>query len=149
MYRLGSRSIQELTGVKDELVTLASLGILHTPVDFTVFDGLRTQEEQQELFNIGASHVLKSKHMTGDAIDLVPWIGGKARWEQTACERIAKTIWCLATLHNIKLRWGAVWDRPFLDLNPNELHKEIANYVHRQRDQGRGTFIDAVHYELL
>lgn len=149
MYKLGVHSRAELEGVHNSLVFLVEEIIKWTPVDFIVFDGLRTKEEQLELVRNKASHTLDSKHLTGKAVDLVPWIGGKARWEQTACERIAKTIWCLATLHNIKLRWGAVWDRPFLDLNPNELHKEIANYVQRQRDQGRRAFIDAVHYELL
>lgn len=148
-YYLGSHSLTELEGVHKNLYLLCQDGIKYTKQDFMVFDGVRTKEEQQELVDKGASKTLHSKHLTGEAVDLVPWIAHKARWELDGCIAIAQTIWCLARLYDIPLRWGGVWDRRFLDLNPTNLHQEIDDYIVRRRELNKKAFIDAVHYELV
>src|SRR3546814_6941737 len=48
--------------------------------DFTVFDGIRSVKEQQQHVANGTSQTMKSKHLDGLAVDLVPWVG-KPVWE--------------------------------------------------------------------
>lgn len=149
MFAFGTHSLRELEGIDQQLIELSHMTLNYTPQDFIVFDGLRTQDEQRQLVASGASHTMNSKHLTGRAVDLVPWINGRARWELLPCIEIAKTVWCVAKLNNISLRWGAVWDKPFAELNPSMLLQEIRNYQDRQKAEGNTAFIDAVHYELL
>lgn len=74
MPKLSQISYDNLRGVNSQLVELVETAIIHTPVDFRVTDGLRSLSEQKHLVSIGASQTLDSKHLTGDAIDIVPWI---------------------------------------------------------------------------
>ena len=63
-YALGERSRQRLAGVHPDLVKVVERAIQLTPVDFTVLEGLRTIQRQQELLKSGASTTLKSRHLT-------------------------------------------------------------------------------------
>lgn len=85
-FVLGSKSRRELQGVHPDLVRVVELAIQRTEQDFTVFDGIRTASDQRALYNRGASqrdgYSRKSMHQVqesgyGEAVDLVPWIGGK------------------------------------------------------------------------
>jgi hypothetical protein len=50
----------------------------------------------------------------------------------------------------VKLIWGAVWDRALLTPPGSRagLEGAVAGYVARRRALGRRAFIDAPHYEL-
>ena len=52
-------------------------------------DGLRSEEEQQKLFDAGKSQTMKSKHLTGDAVDLMAYVDGKASWELNLYDDLA------------------------------------------------------------
>lgn len=150
-FHLGRRSNQELIGVHPSLVTVTRRAIELTVQDFTVFDGLRSEEEQHLLVARGASKTLNSKHLQqpdgwGHAVDLVPWINGRARWELEPCLRIAEAVKAAAEEAEVPVRWGGAWARlDGSELSPESLNRE---YVQRRVAQGRVPFVDAPHYEL-
>ena len=71
MWRFGKRSIERLEGVHPKLILVVSRGLLYSPIDFTVIEGLRTLERQKILKAQGRSQTLKSNHLTGRAIDVM------------------------------------------------------------------------------
>ena len=149
-YYLGSGSLAELKGVKPELVAVVKRSIELTEQDFTVHDGLRTLEEQRRYVATGASTTMNSKHLTGDAVDLVPYINGKLRWEWPPIYKIAAAVAEAARELQVELRWGGVWDRKLSSIEPSALAMEDAvdAYVARRRAAGRRAFIDGPHFEL-
>lgn len=150
-YRLGTRSRAELAGVHPDLVRVVERAIELTPVDFTVHDGIRSVEEQKRYVAEGVSWTMRSKHIEGRAVDLVPWINGKARWEWPPIYRIAEAVRRAAAGLGTRIRWGGVWDRVLNDLPETAagLEAEVAAYVARRRAAGRTAAIDGPHYELV
>lgn len=152
-YRLGVRSRLKLIGVHPMLGTIVREAIAVTDQDFAVVDGLRGPDEQRELVARGASQTMQSKHLRqrdgySHAVDLVPIVGGVARWEWPLIYPIARAMWLVAHRYGVPMTWGGVWDRPFLDLSPSALEIEVEHYVQRRRKLGRSAFIDGPHYQL-
>jgi peptidoglycan L-alanyl-D-glutamate endopeptidase CwlK len=155
-FVLGTRSRAELQGVHPDLVAVVFRAIELTTQDFTVFDGFRTAEDQAELFRAGASQRdgtrRKSQHQKqksghGEAVDLVPWINGRARWEWGAIYPIALAVRTAAQEHGLRLRWGGAWDRVLNDI-PNTagaIAGEVQAYCARHPGPD---FIDGPHYEI-
>ena len=81
MYKLGKKSKRNLVGVYPPLATVIMRAIELCEVDFMVFEGVRTIQRQRHLYNKGASRTLKSYHLYGLAVDLVPYVNGKISWE--------------------------------------------------------------------
>lgn len=150
MFVLGNRSRTMLNGVHPDLVWLAERAIQLTEVDFAVTDGVRTVEQQRALVARGASTTMNSRHLTGHAIDLVPWINGGLRWEWGPIYYVASAVQQAAKERGMKLRWGGVWDKAFEDLQagPAGLEREVEAYVSRRRARGLRAFIDGPHYEI-
>lgn len=151
MYRFGKRSLKELEGVDEQLVAICHRAIEITEVDFSVHDGIRTLEEQQRLFDSGASKTLKSKHLTGHAVDLVPYINGKLRWEWPPIYKIAEAVQ-QATLEvspGLNIRWGGAWGLEFIatELSPEEL-LILYSESYREKEE-RQPFLDGPHFELV
>ncbi len=154
MYELGKHSRAELVGVHLDAVEVCHDAIGITDQDFTVFDGLRTHAEQVEYVRTGVSKTLNSKHLKqndgfGHAVDLVPYINGKLRWEFRPCLIVAAAVHVAAAELGVELRWGGVWDRRLLELNADDLAGEVEAYKERRREIGRTAFIDAPHFELV
>ena len=145
---LSKTSLRNLSNVNPKLQLLCIEAIKETPVDFRVTEGLRTLSRQKHLLAIGASQTLNSKHLTGDAVDLVPWDGGP-RWEWPLIYRLAEHIRKVALKHAISLRWGGVWDMgqsfTYTTSPPEQL---VIAYVARQKAKGKKAFLDGPHFEL-
>ncbi len=150
-YSLGKRSRAELTGVDPDLVRTVERAIEITSVDFTVHDGIRTVAEQKRYVAEGVSWTMRSKHLEGRAVDLVPWINGKPRWEWPPIYRIAAAMHQASAELGVTLRWGGVWDRNLGDLagTPAGLEEAVADYVARRRAAGKRASIDGPHYEIV
>ncbi len=146
-FKLGKKSLQELQGVHPDLVAVVERAIELTVQDFAVHDGIRTIEEQKALVNRGASKTLNSRHITGHAVDLVPFIGGKLRWEWEPIYHIADAVRAAALEQGVPILWGGVWDRILTDHDdyPEDL---VADYVTRRKAAGKRAFIDGPHFEL-
>lgn len=146
-FKLGDKSIKELKGVHPDLVAVVKRAIELTVQDFAVHDGKRTFEEQQRYLESGASQTLDSRHLSGHAVDLVPYIGGKLRWEWEPIYKIAEAVRTAARELGTPLRWGGAWDVDFTqsDDNPEDL---VTDYGARRRKAGKKVFTDGPHFEL-
>lgn len=137
-YRLSSKSETNLVGVHPGLIATVRRAILITEIDFAVHDGLRALEEQKRLVATGASRTLESHHLTGDAVDLVPRVGGRLRWEHALCNEVARAMLEASGQLGVRLVWGRVWDSEIVELDPDDFEGERALYVERyQRIHGK------------
>ena len=149
MYKLSQRSLDRLDGVKPELVDVVKRAIELTTIDFGVVQGLRTEEEQKALVEKGASKTMKSKHLTGDAVDLMAYIGGRGCWELNVYDEIADAMKAAAIELGVSIRWGAAWTVADLREWEGTAEDAMNSYVDVRRAEGRRPFIDAPHFELM
>jgi len=148
MYKLSQRSLDRLDGVKPELVDVVKRAIELTTIDFGVVQGLRTEEEQKALVEKGASKTMKSKHLTGDAVDLMAYIGGRGCWELNVYDEIADAMKAAAIELGVSIRWGAAWTVSDLREWEGTAEEAMNSYVDVRRSQGKRPFLDCPHYEL-
>ena len=147
-FKLSKRSISRMQGINKDLIDVVNRAINITEVDFGVTEGLRTAKKQQELYDRGASQTLKSKHITGNAVDLVAYIGPRVSWELQVYDEIADAMGQAAEELDIELRWGAAWHKNLT--NSNMSSEDLMNeYIDLRRSQGRRPFIDAPHFEIV
>ena len=146
-FKLGDKSRKELEGVHADLRAVVERAIQLSAQDFAVHDGIRTLKEQKKLVERGASKTLNSRHLSGHAVDLVPYIGGKLRWEWDPIYQIAEAVRVAALEQEVPIRWGGAWDRQLTDLDdpPEDI---VADYVARRKNAGKRAFIDGPHFEL-
>jgi peptidoglycan LD-endopeptidase CwlK len=117
---LSSRDIERLEGVHPSLVELVQVARFRTP--FTVIQGLRTLEEQKRLFASGASRTMKSRHLTGHAVDLAPT---PLDWNNKESFRhLAYVMQSVADERKIRIRWGGnfagFFDGPHFELDAKD-----------------------------
>lgn len=151
-FRLGASSEANLVGVHESIVAVVRKAILVSEIDFSVHDGLRTLSEQKKLVASGASRTLDSYHLTGDAVDLVPYVSGKLRWEMPLCNEIARAVFEASGQLGVRLVWGRVWDTELIELDPDDFDGERALYVQRyQRIHGLKKFPldDGPHFQRV
>ena len=111
---LGARSLSRLEGVHPDLVRVVKRAAATSDLDFTVLEGLRTQERQRQLFAQKATKTMNSRHLTGHAVDLAPMLGGKVSWDWPLYHRLAKIVKAAAAAENVPIQWGGDW-RTFKD----------------------------------
>lgn len=111
---LGQRSLSRLEGVHPHLVAVVKLAAQMSDLDFTVLEGLRTLERQKLLLAKGASKTMKSRHLTGHAVDLAPMIDGAVSWDWPLYHRLAPFVKKAAIDLGRPLEWGGDW-RTFKD----------------------------------
>jgi len=147
-FRLSQRSLDRLVGVKPQLVDVVRKAIEITTVDFGVTEGLRTVETQQKYVAAGKSQTMNSKHLTGDAVDLVAFVDGAVSWELNLYDNIADAMRQAAEEYDVALRWGAAWNIPDIRKWDGSMEAAMNFYIDERRRMGRRPFIDAPHFEL-
>lgn len=110
MFRLGKRSLSRLEGVHPDLVRVVKRAIRSTVCDFTVLEGVRSEERQRKLFQAGASKIMNSRHLTGHAVDLGAYLDGEVRWDWPLYYQIAAAMMMAAVEEGVTIRWGGDWD---------------------------------------
>lgn len=113
-YVLGTRSKQRLAPLHPHLVRVVERAIQLTEVDFTVLEGMRTIQRQKQLLAAGASKTMRSRHLTGHAVDLGAYVGGQVRWDWPLYHKIAVAMKRAAAELNQPIEWGGDW-RTFKD----------------------------------
>lgn len=109
-FTLSKRSLDRLSGVHPRLQEVVKLAITGTSVDFMVLEGLRTIEKQREYFAAGASSTMRSRHLTGHAVDLGAYVGGEVRWDWPLYHRIAAAMKSAAEELGVPIEWGGDWE---------------------------------------
>jgi len=106
MYKLSLRSKQRLSGVHPDLVDVVKRAIEITEQDFSVTEGIRHIERQRQLVSTGKSTTLNSRHLTGHAVDLVPY---PVSWDWEYFYPIADAMKQAAEELDVDLEWGGDW----------------------------------------
>ena len=155
---LPARCDHLLIGVRPELIRVVRRAYAAWP-KFRVLEGLRSAERQAALVHAGASRTHDSKHLVGEAVDLLPLEDldrdkkrGFHDWDEFY--PLAQAMRTAARDLGVRIRWGGCWDRIWNDTR-NPPRREVADYVARDRARdiaaGRrpSAFIDGPHFELV
>ena len=108
-WRFSKRSEAHMVGVHPDLVRVARRALELSTVDFGITEGLRTIERQRQLVAAGASKTMKSRHITGHALDVVAYVGSEVRWDWPLYTQISKA-WKQAAIDlKLHVEWGGDW----------------------------------------
>lgn len=118
---LPPNSLKKLEGVHQDLITVVNRAIEISTVPFIVTEGMRTAARQRQLVDAGASQTMKSRHLTGHAVDVAALVAGKVRWDWPLYAKIADAMKASAKELDIPIEWGGDWktlkDGPHFQLN--------------------------------
>jgi peptidoglycan L-alanyl-D-glutamate endopeptidase CwlK len=125
--KLSDRDKQRLQGVHPDLVAVITKA--RESSQFVVLEGLRTKERQAQLLAKGASTTMNSRHITGHAVDIAPWMddgdgvveNGEIRWDWPLYHPMAAAVKKAAADLGVKIVWGGDWksfkDGPHFELD--------------------------------
>lgn len=126
-FDLTPRDIERLKGVHPDLMRVVRRAAQLSPVEFRVLEGVRTLERQKALVATGASKTLNSRHLTGHAVDIAPFVDEDAdgdreiTWHAGHYDRLMPWIRQAAELERVRLTWGGTWpklvDKPHWELD--------------------------------
>ncbi len=126
--KLDSRSKSRLIGVHPDLVRVVEKAAELSSVEFIITEGLRSSERQAQLVKAGASKTMRSRHLTGHAIDVAAKVGGEVRWDWPLYAKIAAAMKLAAAGLKVPITWGGDWrtfkDGPHFEL-PHEQYPTI------------------------
>lgn len=108
---LTAKDRARLQGVHPDLVKVVERAAGMVDVPFTVLEGVRTVARQRQLVAAGASRTMKSRHLTGHAVDLGALVNGKVRWDWPLYLRLATSLRAAAISENVPVEWGGTWKR--------------------------------------
>ena len=98
----------------------ASSAAANSSIQFRVLEGVRTMERQKQLLAQGATTTLKSRHLTGHAVDIAPFLdtdgdGDKeVSWHWPHYSALASVMKASAKAVSVPIEWGGDW-RTFKD----------------------------------
>lgn len=110
MFKLSQKSLDRLSGVHPDLVAVVKRAIEITDVDFAVLEGVRSKARQEQLIKAGASQTMRSRHLTGHAVDLGAYVGGSVRWDWPLYDKIALAMKAAALELQVAIEWGGDWN---------------------------------------
>jgi len=135
--KFSQRSLNNLKGVHPDLVRVMNEAIKDTPIDFTITEGVRTVQRQQELYAQGRTKPgpvvtqvdgvkKKSNHQPksdgyGHAVDLYPYFNGSVQVNAVnELKTIARHVVSVGMRLGIPVEWGGSWtsfkDYPHFEL---------------------------------
>jgi peptidoglycan L-alanyl-D-glutamate endopeptidase CwlK len=146
VFVLSEPSKLRLASVHADLRRVVERALAVSTLDFTIIEGLRSRERQAELLQSGATRTMHSRHLTGHAVDVAPWVFG-IRWDWPLFFPIAAAVREASRDLSVPIEWGGVWDRVLGGLGP-DLDAEVGAYVERVRHAGKKPFLDGPHFQL-
>lgn len=124
-FKYGRRSLRNIETTNEIVQEFAKAVIKVSSVDIGVLKsgGARTKEEQHEIYLMGNSkcdgYIKQSRHQTGMAIDLIPYVDGKYTWKNKwaflAIKQAADIVKKDILLGNSYLHWGGYWGAVDID----------------------------------
>lgn len=145
-FSLSELSLKRLQGVNPELVKVVKRAIEITGVDFRVQEGLRTIEQQREYVRQGKSQTMNSRHLTGNAVDLVAIVDGQVSWNFNHYYTIAKAMAQASTELGVAVRWGGAWT--VITRKNGSPQEWVKEYKTERKRLGKKEFLDGVHFEI-
>lgn len=109
MYNLSKKSRDRLAEVHPDLVKVVERAIEITEIDFAVLEGVRSKTRQEQLVKAGASQTMRSRHLTGHAVDLGAYVAGSVRWDWPLYHKLAVAVKQAAAELQIPIEWGGDW----------------------------------------
>lgn len=119
-YQLSAKSEARLAGVHPDLVKIVRRALQLSEVDFSVVEGLRTLERQRELVAARKSQTLRSRHITGHAVDLYPVSKAGAEFVREDFVPVVEAMKAAAAELGLPLECGHDW-RSFPDSPHHQL----------------------------
>ena len=108
-YNLSKSRETALLGVHPDLVKVVERAIEITEIDFAVLEGVRSKTRQEQLVKAGASQTMRSRHLTGHAVDLGAYVAGSVRWDWPLYHKLAVAVKQAAAELKIPIEWGGDW----------------------------------------
>lgn len=102
---ISDRSRKALTGVHPDLIRVIERADA-MGAKFTVVCGLRTKQQQEELVAQGKSKTMKSRHLTGHAVDLAD---EHFTWHEHEMNALSKVVKRAASDVGVPVEWGGDW----------------------------------------
>lgn len=139
-FKWGPRSLTNMYGIHPDLRAVLNEALSISVVDMSVIEGVRSEDRQRRLVAEGKSKTMNSRHLTGHAVDVVPFISGDLSWDWQFYYPLADAMMMAAKSKNIPMRWGGNWQ--VKDIRSwGGSAEELANAY-------SGTFSDGPHFEL-
>ena len=111
---LSELSKKRLEGVDERLKAIVIECAVRCSYPFNVSEGLRTEEQQREYVRLGKSRTMKSKHLTGKAVDLYPLSMDRKVVDWSRFEELADLMFQVASDQGVEIVWGGHW-KTFVD----------------------------------
>ena len=111
---LSELSKKRLEGVDERLKAIVIECAVRCSYPFNVSEGLRTEEQQREYVRQGKSRTMKSKHLTGEAVDLYPLSMDRKVVDWPRFEELADLMFQVASDQGVEIVWGGHW-KTFVD----------------------------------
>lgn len=108
-FSFGPKSEARLHGVHPDLVRIVRKALELSKVDFSVVEGLRSQTRQEELFKAGKSRTMRSRHLTGHAVDLYPVSKDGAEWAREDFEDVVDAMRRASRSLGVPVEHGHDW----------------------------------------
>ena len=106
---LSQLSLERLEGVDERLKAVVIECAARCPFPFNVSEGLRTEEKQREYVKQGRSKTMKSKHLTGKAVDLYPLSMDRKVVDWSRFDELADLMQQVASDQGTEIVWGGNW----------------------------------------
>jgi peptidoglycan L-alanyl-D-glutamate endopeptidase CwlK len=146
MFQFGRKSKLQIATAHQDWQLILSTAIMVTEVDFGVAEAHRSKTLQLQYFNEGRTECdginILSKHnyYPSLAVDIYPYVNGKAKWVTADLSYLAGIIKAVSEMLYAqgkithKVRWGGNWDKDgeiltdqqFDDMPHMELYKPAA-----------------------
>jgi peptidoglycan L-alanyl-D-glutamate endopeptidase CwlK len=121
------KHIERAKGVDHKLLNIIKIVSQEIPLIVLPFGGVRTLKQQKNLVKIGVSKTLKSKHLTGKAIDVAPYYNKKIDWKATEdFAYMCGMIRIVAKYQGVKIRQGCLWNKKSIKEN------KFGDYPHQE-----------------
>ena len=111
---LSELSKKRLEGVDERLKAIVIECAVRCSYPFNVSEGLRTEEQQREYVKQGKSKTMKSKHLTGKAVDLYPLSMDRKLVDWSRFQELADLMFQVASDQGVAIVWGGNW-KTFVD----------------------------------
>ncbi len=158
-FALSATSLSHTSHVHPDLMAVARRAIELTTQDFGFTEEQsRTLADQAKKVAEGHAQTMHTHHLIkagtnySEALDAVPFVGGKPVWQWPLIYPVAAAFKQASIELKTDITWGGVWDKLMTEYDgddPAAMKAAQEDYVARRHKAGHKTaFLDGPHFEL-